>query len=169
METTEDWVCHGLDRHIPGLLKPRPRRARSELRDPLDSLMRPGFVVLCNVGQNGGAKVVLGQKKEVVQALPLQASHEPLNVRSRVGGTVGDRHSLDSQDLSQPQVQGTSIRLARSSPPKLAEDPIVVVDKESGPGAEGGRLPDPLLQPGQGRRCGPHPTGDSRTRFDESD
>ncbi len=82
--------------------------------------------------------------------------HKPFNVGSRIGCTVGDRHSLDSQNLSQPQVQGTAVRSSRSSwpaSPELAEDPIVVMDKETGHRTERSRFPDPLFHPGQCRRC----------------
>ena len=81
VEATEHWVGHGHDRPFPGLLKGRPRVSRSELRDPLDSLMRPPFVVVCDVGSDGSAKVILGEEEEVIQALPPQASPEPLDVR----------------------------------------------------------------------------------------
>ena len=95
MEATEHRVGHGHDRPFPGLLKGRPRQARSELRDPLNSLMRPALIVVCDVGSDGSAKVVLGEEEEVIQALPPQASHEPLDVRRRIRSAVGDGHALD--------------------------------------------------------------------------
>jgi hypothetical protein len=79
-------------------------------------------------------EVVDGQEDEVVQTLPPEAPHKPLNV-GRIGCTVWDRNPFDAQHFSQPQSQGTAIgssRSARPAPAELAQDPIVVTDKETG-------------------------------------
>ena len=57
--------------------------------------------------------------------------------------------------MAEPQVQGAGVRSSRSSwptPLELAEDPIVVMDKESGHRTKRSRSPDPLLRPYQCRR-----------------
>src|SRR5665811_2381142 len=108
-EPTKHRACHELDRALPICGRGRPRRAGTVLRYTCDSLMRPTAVVVRDVGGDGAAKVVFRQEDEVVQTLPLQASHEPLDVGLSVGGSVRDRDSLDAQHLAQPQIQGTAV------------------------------------------------------------
>ena len=79
---------------------------------------------------DGAAKMAFRQEDEVVQALPSQASHESLDVSSRIGGAVGNRDPFDAQHLPQPQVQSAAVRSSRiawPTPPELAEDPVVVM------------------------------------------
>ena len=89
--------------HRPGydldwaLLRPLrclPRHSGAEFRYALAPLMRSAFVVVGDVSHHGAAKMIFRQVDEVVQTLPPQASHEPLDVGRRVGGAVGDRDPL---------------------------------------------------------------------------
>ena len=92
--------------------------------------MRSAPIVVGDVCHDGAAKVVLRKEEEVVQTLPLQTPHEAFDVGCRVGGSVWGGHPIDTQDLTQPQVQGTAIRFSRLAgltPAELAEDPIVVM------------------------------------------
>ena len=148
VKAAEHRACHDLDRAFPHPLIDHPRQAWAVLRYAFDPLMRPTLIVVGDVGSDGATKVVFRQKDEVDQALPAEASHETLDVGSRIRSAEGDGHSSDAQDLSQPEVQRAAVRPSRftePAPPELAEFPVVVMDKESGPGNKGGRLPDSLL------------------------
>ena len=78
MKPTKHWPGYDLDRANPRT--GRPRQAWSALRYALDSLMRSAFVVVGDVCRDGAAKVVFGQEKEVVQALP--PTRFPVGLRS---------------------------------------------------------------------------------------
>lgn len=109
VEPTKHRASHELDRAFPNRGRGRPRQAGAALRYAFDSLMRPAFVVAGDVGRDDAANLVFRQKEKVVQALPLRASHEPLDVGLRIGGAIGDRDPLDAQRFAQPQIQGTAI------------------------------------------------------------
>jgi hypothetical protein len=69
----------------------------SALRYALDSLKGRIFVVVGDVFRDGAAKVAFGQEKEVVQALPPQASHEPLDVVTATCTTLRLRSSMSTR------------------------------------------------------------------------
>ena len=71
VEPTKHRASHELDWAVPTRGSGRPRQPGAVLQYALDSLMRPAFVVVGDVGRDGAAKVVFGQEDEVVQALPL--------------------------------------------------------------------------------------------------
>ncbi len=62
VKPTEHRACHELDRATPGRRRSRPRQARAAIRYAFDSLMRPAFVVVGDVGRHGAAKVVFRKK-----------------------------------------------------------------------------------------------------------
>jgi hypothetical protein len=80
VKAAEHRTRYDLIKAVPAFLRGRPRASSAELRYAVDSLMRSAFIVVGDVCHDGAAKMIFRQEDEVVQALPPQASHEPLNV-----------------------------------------------------------------------------------------
>ena len=78
--------------------------------------------------------MTLGHKDEVHETLPPQCADEPLHMRRCVRGAVGNRDARDAENLVEPSVEGTTVRLDGPSllgpASVLAVDTVVVVQQE---------------------------------------
>lgn len=139
----------------PELRLPRRQPAGMDVGDVVNALVRPRFVVVADELGDGPAELSLREEDEAAQALAPQGPHEALHVRRRVRCAVRDGDARDAEGSGEPPVQSgaepTACRAGHLRP-ELAEDAVVVVEKEAGRGTPGGSVAKLLLEPGQRRR-----------------